>query len=264
MEPAEKRLRPERSEGRRHCRCSLPEGAAVAVPCSCLRAWAVLPDVLRPCVPAPFLRCVRRSAVGEAWPPRLRFRPSPRALPAFRTQRRPRARNRPAMTKDGPGRKKALAGREAVRLCRCPAGSVPPWRCRAHASGPLFGPASGRGPCSPTCSGPVFRLRFSPGRETFGHRGGMAAASAFRPSPRALPAVRTQRRPRARNRPAMRQRTAPAERRRWQAVRPCACAVALPEACRRGVVSCSCLWAAVWACVRAWAVLPGDCRVLWP
>ena len=52
-------------------------------------------------------------------------------------------------TKDGPGRKKALAGREAVRLCRCPAGSVPPWRCRAHASGPLFGPASGRGPCSP-------------------------------------------------------------------------------------------------------------------
>ena len=61
-------------------------------------------------------------------------------------------------TKDGPGRKKALAGCEAVRLCRCPAGSVPPWRCRAHASGPLFGPASGRGPCSPTCSGPVFRL----------------------------------------------------------------------------------------------------------
>ena len=51
-------------------------------------------------------------------------------------------------TKDGPGRKKARADCEAVGLAfALPEGAAVGW-CRAHASGPLCGPAPGRGPCS--------------------------------------------------------------------------------------------------------------------
>ena len=237
-------------------------GAVLMPPGRCVGLRPGVGRVFR-CAPAlcsgsGFLRCVRRSAVGEAWPPRLRFRPSPRALPAVRTQRRPRARNRPAMRqRTAPAERRRW---QAVRPCACAValpeacrrgGAVlmPPGRCVGLC------PGVGRAPA--LCSGSGFRrcMRRSAIGEAWPPR------LRFRPSPRALSAVRTQRRPRARNRPAMRQRTAPTKRTRWhEAGGLCLCPAGR---CRRAVPR-SCLRAAVWACVRAWAVPLGDCRALWP
>lgn len=134
------------------------------------------------------------------------------------------------------GRKKARADCEAVGLCLCPAGSVPPGGAALMLSGRCLGLRPGVGRASALCSGSGFLrcVRLSAIGEAWPPR------LRFRPSPRALSAVRTQRRPWARNRPAMRQRTAPAERRLWQAVRPCACAFVLPEGAAVAV-PCLCL-----------------------
>ena len=98
------------------------------------------------------------------------------------------------------GRKKARADCEAVGLCPCPAGSVPP------------GPAPPYGP-----EGRSRETKDGPGRK------------------KALAGAET-----------------------W------ACALHPAGRCRRGEVPCVWLRAAVWACVRAWAVPLGDCRALWP
>ena len=83
------------------------------------------------CSGSGFLRGVRRSAIGEAWPPRLRFRPSPRAPFRCSFSAPPTGKELPGHeTKDGPDRKKALAGRGPVPLpCRKRAAVAVPCSC---------------------------------------------------------------------------------------------------------------------------------------